>query len=46
LLRFDGYYVLADALEIPNLGSRSNKYLGYLVQRYLFRVKDAESPAD
>lgn len=46
LLRFDGYYVLADLLEIPNLGARSNKYLGYLVQRYLFRVKDAESPAD
>ena len=46
LLRFDGYYILADALEIPNLGARSNKYLGYLVQRYLFRVKDAESPAD
>ena len=36
LLRFDGYYVLADALEIPNLGTRANKYLGYLVQRYLF----------
>ena len=46
LLRFDGYYVLADGLEIPNLGARSNKYIGYLVQRYLFRVADAESPAD
>lgn len=44
LLRFDGYYVLADALEIPNLGVRSNRYIGYLCQRYLFRVKDAESP--
>jgi len=42
LLRFDGYYVLADWLEIPNLGMRSNKYLGYLVQRYLFGSKDAE----
>ena len=46
LLRFDGYYVLADALEIPNLGGRSNKYLGYLIQRYLFKVSDPESPAD
>jgi len=46
LLRFDGYYVLADALEIPNLGARSNKYLGYLTQRYLFKVVDADSPAD
>ena len=46
LLRFDGYYVLADALEIPNLGNRANRYLGYLVQRYLFGSRDAESPAD
>jgi putative peptide zinc metalloprotease protein len=45
LLRFDGYYVLADALEIPNLGNRSNQYLGYLLQRYAFGVKDARSPA-
>ena len=44
LLRFDGYYVLADALEMPNLGKRSNQYLGYLIQRYLFGV-DANSPA-
>jgi len=46
LLRFDGYYVLADALEIPNLGTRANKYLGYLVQRYLFRVEDPDCPAE
>lgn len=45
LLRFDGYYVLADAIEIPNLGSRSNQYLGYLFQRYVLGVADAESPA-
>ncbi|MEN8205402.1 MAG: peptidase M50 [Pseudomonadota bacterium] len=43
LLRFDGYYILTDLIEIPNLGSRSNKYLGYLIQRYLFGIKDAES---
>lgn len=45
LLRFDGYYVLADAIEIPNLGSRANQYLGYLFQRYVFGVPDAESSA-
>jgi putative peptide zinc metalloprotease protein len=45
LLRFDGYYVFADAIEIPNLGARSTQYLGYLIQRYLLGVKDAESPA-
>ncbi len=45
LLRFDGYYVLADALEIPNLATRSNKYYGYLIQRWLYGVRDSESPA-
>ncbi len=46
LLRFDAYYVLADFLEIPNLGSRSNKYLGYLCKRYLFRLEHLPSPAE
>jgi putative peptide zinc metalloprotease protein len=45
LLRFDGYYVLSDLIEIPNLGVRSNRYIGYLIQRYLFGVKTAVSPA-
>ena len=45
LLRFDGYYVFSDAIEIPNLGTRANKYLGYLFQRYLLGVRDADSPA-
>ena len=44
LLRFDGYYVLSDLIEIPNLGPRSNRYIGYFVQRYLFGVRDAVSP--
>ena len=45
LLKFDGYYVLSDAIEIPNLGVRSNQYLGYLIQRYLFGLTNAHSPA-
>ncbi len=44
LLKFDGYYVLADAIEIPNLATRSKTYLGYLIQRYLFRSQQAVSP--
>ena len=44
LLRFDGYYIFSDWLEIPNLGSRANRYLGYLVQKYLFKVRGASSP--
>jgi len=33
LLRFDGYYILSDLIEIPNLGSRSSAYLLYLLQK-------------
>ncbi|HEX7970730.1 MAG TPA: PqqD family peptide modification chaperone [Thiobacillus sp.] len=35
LLRFDGYYVLSDALDLPNLAPRSGRYWAYLIQRYL-----------
>ena len=37
-LRFDGYYVLADLLEVPNLGQRSTRYMGHLMNRYAFGV--------
>ena len=45
LLRFDGYYMLADLVEIPNLADRSSKYLFYLIQRYAFGLDAADSPA-
>jgi putative peptide zinc metalloprotease protein len=32
LLRYDGYYVLADWLEIPNLRIKSTQFFGYLIQ--------------
>jgi putative peptide zinc metalloprotease protein len=38
LLRFDGYYVLSDVIEVPNLAQRSIRYLGHQVERYVFRV--------
>lgn len=44
LLRYDGYYILADAIEIPNLSQRSILYLGYLLKRYLFGIEDVSSP--
>jgi putative peptide zinc metalloprotease protein len=46
LIRFDGYYVLSDAIEIPNLAARSNSYLGFLVQRYLFGMKAVRNPVN
>ena len=39
LLRFDGYYMLADWLESPNLRQRATRYVGYLCERYLFGAK-------
>lgn len=44
LLRFDGYYMLADLLEIPNLATRANRYLFYLTQRHLFQVDTDDDP--
>ncbi|MFD1341159.1 peptidase M50 [Litorisediminicola beolgyonensis] len=44
LLRFDGYYVMADLIEIPNLGPRANKFIGYLIQKHAFGVETAQSP--
>ena len=43
LLRFDGYYMLADLIEIPNLRQRANTYLGYLCERYLFGRVEAQA---
>ena len=45
LLRFDGYYVLADLLEIPNLADRAKRFINYLIIRHIFGVNDAISPA-
>jgi putative peptide zinc metalloprotease protein len=42
LLRFDGYYMLMDWLEIPNLRQRATQYLVYLSERYLFGRPEAE----
>ena len=46
LLRFDGYYILADALGIPNLASRSNRCVADLCRRYLFGLRVTTAYAD
>jgi putative peptide zinc metalloprotease protein len=38
LLRYDGYYVLCDALDLPNLATRSAQYWGWLGRRMLLRA--------
>jgi putative peptide zinc metalloprotease protein len=45
LLRFDGYYILSDLIDIPNLSSRAMKHLRHLVERYAFGYKESYSPA-
>ena len=42
LLRFDGYYILADLIEIPNLRVRGAQYLQSVFERQLFGL---EAPA-
>lgn len=44
LMRYDGYFVLCDILELPNLGQRATQYWTYLSDRYLFRSMDAQPP--
>ncbi len=44
LLRFDGYYILSDLLDIPNLHTQSSQHLRYLVEKYAFGYEKAESP--
>ncbi|MEZ0273936.1 MAG: peptidase M50 [Roseimicrobium sp.] len=46
LLRFDGYHILSDLLEVPNLQSRSSRTALYVVERYLFRLPNATNPAE
>ncbi len=44
LLRYDGYYILCDLIEIPNLAQRANSYYGWLVRHHLFKDRDALAP--
>lgn len=44
LLRFDAFYILMDLVEIPNLGTRANRYVFYLAQKYLLGMEGAANP--
>jgi putative peptide zinc metalloprotease protein len=43
-MRFDGYYILSDFLEVPNLQQRSMGMLKFLMQRHVYRMRDATPP--
>lgn len=42
LLRYDGYYILSDYWEIPNLQRKSSEYTLGLIKRHIFRVKQQQ----
>lgn len=44
LMRYDGYFIATDLLELPNLAQRAQNYWVYLSDRFLFGAKDAEPP--
>ncbi|HYZ34544.1 MAG TPA: hypothetical protein VE684_19945 [Crenalkalicoccus sp.] len=44
LLRLDGYHILADLIDVPNLGTRAARWYVYLAQRHLFGMAEARSP--
>ena len=45
LLRYDGYYILSDLLDIPNLQSRAQAQLRHMAEFYLFGDRQSTSPA-
>src|SRR5438552_7675915 len=44
LMRYDGYYVLADWLEIPNLRDKSNRYLQRIVMDHCLGIEVQPEP--
>ena len=44
LLKFDGYYVLEDALDSPGLARRAQAYYRYLFKRYVLVVAASAPP--
>lgn len=44
LMRFDGYHILCDALDQPNLATRAQLQLSYLVKRFAYGVDLSLSP--
>lgn len=44
LMKFDGYYILADWLEIPNLRDRANRYLSNLFRSQALGIEVPPEP--
>ncbi len=46
LMRYDGYFIACDLLEMPNLSQRANRYLTYLFDRWIMGSRDAVAPME
>ena len=44
LLRYDGYYILSDLLEIPNLRQKANSILGRLASKWCLGIEQPDDP--
>jgi putative peptide zinc metalloprotease protein len=43
-MKFDGYYMLSDLTETPNLMQRSQQMLQHLAKRHIYRLKNETPP--
>ena len=46
LLRYDGYYILSDLIEIPNLARRATQYWGQVIETHLFDTPPTQAHPD
>jgi len=46
LLRYDGYHMLSDWLELPNLQSNASRMALWLLERFGFGLRNAVNPAE
>ena len=44
LMRYDGYYILSDILEIPNLRQKATSILGRAASKWCLGIKQPEDP--
>jgi putative peptide zinc metalloprotease protein len=46
LLKFDGYYILSDIADLPNLYTRARRHWAYLFEKHLYGIKQIIEVAD
>ena len=44
LMRFDGYFAMCDALDLPNLAERARRQVGWLARRAIAGERDLPAP--